>query len=93
MTPQQLRDRPDPDGLSHALGALWSAARLEWEKAHEAAQAGTGTDSDWVHAHLHRVEGDGENARYWYGRAGRPVETGPLDAEGAAIAAELSGKG
>ncbi len=42
-----------------------------------------------MHAYLHRAEGDNGNARYWYARAGRPVATGPLAEEGAAIMAAL----
>ena len=92
MTPQELRDRPDAGGLPPALAALWWAARDEWERAHEAAQSDAGPDADWVHAYLHRVEGDLENAGYWYGRAKRPAATGALDAEWAAIAAELGAR-
>ena len=83
-----LRDLPaPPDDAPRA--ALWWAARDEWEKAHEAAQSDDGRDAAWVHAYLHRVEGDLENARYWYGQAGRPVATGALTVEWEAIAAAL----
>ena len=84
-----LRDLPTAEGLDAAHAALWWAARDDWERAHEAAQAGTGRDADWVHAYLHRVEGDLENARYWYGRAGKPEATGPLGEEWAEIADAL----
>ena len=46
-------------------------------------------EAAWVHAYLHRVEGDLPNAGYWYRTAGKPVATGALDDEWAAIAAEL----
>ena len=92
MTAQELRARPSADGLPAAQAALWWAARDEWERAHEAAKSGQGPDADWVHAYLHRVEGDLENAGHWYRRAGRPVDTGALDAEWSAIAAELAGR-
>ena len=46
-------------------------------------------DCAWVHAHLHRVEGDLSNARYWYRQAGKPVATTVLDAEREAITAAL----
>ena len=49
----------------------------------------SGRDAAWVHAHLHRVEGDDANARYWYRRAGRPASAAPLDAEWDEIAAAL----
>lgn len=84
-----LRDQPAPPSPA-PLAALWWAARGEWDRAHEAAQADEGRDAAWVHAYLHRVEGDGENARYWYARAGKPAATGPFDAEWDAIAAALT---
>lgn len=74
-----------------ARAALWWMARGEWDQAHEAAQSDEGRDAAWVHAHLHRVEGDLENAQYWYERAGKPVAEGPLDVERVAIGAALTG--
>ena len=53
------------------------------------AQSTGGRDGDWVHAYLHRKEGDKMNAGYWYSRAGRPAETGDLAAEWEAIVREL----
>ncbi len=86
--PSSLRDQPDvPDRAP--LAALWWAARGEWERAHEAAQGDPGKEAAWVHAYLHRVEGDLPNARYWYSRAGKPEGSGPLDAEWDAIASAL----
>jgi hypothetical protein len=79
-----------PDGLAPALEALWWVAKGEWDRAHALVQDDEGRDAAWVHAHLHRVEGDLPNAAYWYRRAGRPLETGPLDAEWDAIAAALT---
>lgn len=79
-----------PTGLPPALAGLWWAARGDWTAAHEAVQAHEGTaDCDWVHAYLHRVEGDLANAGYWYRRAGRPAAGGAPDEEWAAIAADL----
>jgi hypothetical protein len=89
MTLDELRatlDEPQPPpGLSSALQALWWQGKGDWERAHRLAQAEDGADGAWVHAHLHRVEGDLSNAAYWYRRAGRPVATEPLDEEWAAI--------
>lgn len=79
---------PDPS-LGPAIQALWWAERRDWDKAHECAQADDGAAAAWVHACLHRQEGDMENAAYWYARAGKPVAAGPLDAERRAIAAAL----
>jgi hypothetical protein len=70
-----------PDGLSHALTALWYDARGDWQTAHEHAQAQDDVVGAWVHAYLHRKEGDLANAGYWYRRAGRPATSEPLEAE------------
>jgi hypothetical protein len=78
-----------PPGLSGPLRALWLDAAGQWDEAHEAAQAAGDADGDWVHAYLHRKEGDEMNAGYWYARAGRPAATGDLATEWAAIAREL----
>jgi len=79
-----------PAGLAPALIALWHAARGAWDKAHAIVQGHEGTpDCDWVHAHLHRIEGDTANAAHWYRRAGRPVAAGAQDAERDAILAAL----
>ena len=80
---------PPPDALGPAVQALWWAERGAWDTAHEHAQKDEGRDAAWVHAYLHRQEGDAGNAAYWYARAGKPVATGPLDAERRAIAAAL----
>jgi hypothetical protein len=71
------------------LAALWWAAKGDWDKAHQVAQEADDSAGAWVHAYLHRVEGDLSNAGYWYRRAERTVQTGPLDAEWAAIATTL----
>ena len=94
MTPEAFRDSlsgaAPPEGLAPALVALWHAARDEWDRAHEVVQDHEGeADCDWVHAHLHRVEGDTANAGYWYHRARQPVASGDLAAEREAIAAAL----
>ncbi len=79
-----------PAGLAPALEALWRAARGEWDAAHRCVQGHEGeSDCDWVHAHLHRQEGDLANARYWYGRAARPESTAGLAAEWDQIATAL----
>src|ERR1700712_534834 len=70
-----------PPELSPALAALWRDARGDWEGAHELAQADEGGAGDWVHAYLHRKEGDDGNAAYWYRRARKPLFRGPLARE------------
>lgn len=78
-----------PAGVGPALRALWHAAKGDWETAHEVAQTDKTPEGSWVHAYLHRVEGDLSNARYWYGNAGRPEATGSLQQEWRQIAESL----
>jgi hypothetical protein len=81
---------PLPD-WDEALQALWWDARGEWERAHALAQINEGDPrSAWVHAYLHRKEGDLSNAAYWYRRAGRSMATGPLETELHEIGAVLA---
>lgn len=83
-----------PSGVSRALEALWYEAKGEWDRAHRLAQSVTTADGAWVHAYLHRVEGDASNAAYWYRRAERPVSHLPTREEWAAIVeALLAGRG
>jgi hypothetical protein len=94
MTADELRhsataDAAPPPGLAPPLRALWWDARGDWAAAHEAAQEGEDADSAWVHALLHRREGDLANADYWYRRAGRRRPAVALDQEWAEIAAAL----
>jgi hypothetical protein len=78
-----------PSGLGPALVALWHDARGRWDQAHAIAQDIEDETGAWVHAYLHRKEGDLANAGYWYRRASKPVATGTLDDEWAAIATAL----
>jgi hypothetical protein len=78
-----------PGGLSPSLAALWWAKKGDWERAHKLVMDEDSADAAWVHAYLHRVEGDLPNARYWYGQARRKAATGPLEAEWSAIVAAL----
>ena len=74
--------------------APWHAVRGEWDAAHAIAQQQEGDPAhDWVHAHLHRAEGDLGNAGYWYRRAGKPMAKGDLAAERATIVAALLAAG
>ena len=83
-------DRP-PVGLSVPLQALWWSGRGRWDHAHELAQSVDDSAGAWVHAHLHRIEGDAANAAYWYRRAGRDVCALPIEDERGVIAAALLG--
>jgi hypothetical protein len=78
-----------PSELPAPLLALWHDARGSWEKAHDSVQNEEGAAAALVHAYLHRKEGDGWNARYWYTRAGRKPFVGSLEEEWQAITSEL----
>jgi hypothetical protein len=86
-------DPAPPPACSPALRALWHDLRGEWDRAHACAQDDAGRDGAWVHAYLHRKEGDLGNAGYWYARARRPLAEGELDRERDAILAELLAAG
>ncbi len=79
-------DRPPPEAPLRALGL---DARGDWDGAHKCVDVRDDADSMWVHAYLHRKEGDLGNARSWYARAGRPPQTTPLEQEWAEIATAL----
>ncbi len=70
-----------PPAVSPALIALWHDAKGDWNAAHETAQDIEDETGSWVHAYLHRKEGDEGNAGYWYRRAGKPIGRDSLDAE------------
>lgn len=93
MTPSRfqasLSAAAPPAGMSPPLAALWWEAKGDWKKAHEIAQEHDDKESAWVHAYLHRVEGDLSNAGYWYRQAGRAAATGALKTEWQAIVAAL----
>ena len=78
---KSLSEPSPPAELTQALAGLWWDAKGDWKRAHESAQQDGGQHGAWVHAYLHRTEGDQRNAAYWYGRAGKPVCREPLDAE------------
>jgi hypothetical protein len=86
---RSLSSKKPPGGLSPALTALWWAGKDNRDKAHDIVISADGADCAWVHAYLHRVEGDRDNARYWYRQARREPVTGDLASEWAAIVAAL----
>lgn len=88
FTASLARDEPDP-ALSDLLQALWYEARGDWDRAHRLTQKLDSADAAWVHAYLHRKEGDLSNARYWYRRAGREEPQESLEQEWRAIATAL----
>ncbi len=78
-----------PTGISEELRGLWLSAKDGWESGHVVVQEIETADAAWVHAHLHRIEGDLANAGYWYRRAGRPACQDALDLEWDQIATTL----
>ncbi len=86
-----LAEPHPPAGLDPLVQALWHEANGDWAAAHRLAQAQDDADGAWVHAYLHRVEGDLGNAGYWYRRAGKPASELPLRDEWTTIAKALLG--
>ena len=76
-------------GLAAPLAAMWWSAKGQWDAAHGIVQHEASREAAWVHAYLHRVEGDLANAGYWYRQAGRPVAAGALETEWEAVASTL----
>jgi hypothetical protein len=86
---KSLAETGPPPEISLALAGLWWDAKGDWTRAHECAQQLETGDGAWVHAYLHRKEGDQSNAEFWYGRAGKPVCREPLETEWRQIAQAL----
>ncbi|HXO77011.1 MAG TPA: hypothetical protein VN824_17270 [Puia sp.] len=80
-----------PAGITASLAALWYAGKGDWEQAHTIAQDIPTADGAWVHAYLHRQEGDEWNANYWYNRAERSNPGNALKTEWKEIVATLLG--
>ncbi len=95
MTFEEFRDslhQDDPPGdLSLGLTGLWWDAKGDWSKAHESAQHDEGRAGAWVHAYLHRKEGDSSNAAYWYQRSGKSPSRKSLTEEWNEITRSLLG--
>lgn len=77
---------------SHLSAAIERLEAGDWDGAHAIVQDDPSADAAWIHAHLHRIEGDLGNAAYWYRRADRPVEKGDLDAERRTLVAAFGDK-
>ena len=86
---QSLSAKHPPDGVTNAQAGLWWDAKGDWTRAHESAQQDEGPDGSWVHAYLHRKEGDQSNAAYWYGRARKNFSRMTFEQEWMEIASAL----
>ena len=97
MTPIDFKratsNEKPPAGLAPTLEALWWAAKGDWDRAHKIVQDEGSAEAAWVHAYLHRVEGDLGNAGYWYRQAAQPVAKDSLEAEWERIVSALLGSG
>jgi hypothetical protein len=97
MTLEQFRatlaQHEPPPGLSQGLRAMWEDATGHWAAAHAIAQEIEDRTGSWIHAYLHRKEGDPGNAGYWYRRAGQPIAHDTLDEEWDRIVLYLLGAG
>jgi len=86
---QSLSAGVPPADLTPALAGLWWDAKGDWNRAHSSAMLDKTVDGSWVHAYLHRKEGDRENAAGWYRRAEKPFCEASLQEEWLGIATEL----
>ena len=77
-----LTKKTEPsDALSGIYLALWHAMKNNWDMAHNIVQDIETKTASWIHAYLHRVEGDLGNANYWYNSAGKKSSNEPLEIE------------
>lgn len=89
------QDDAPPEGLSDELRSLWLARAGRWDDAHDLCSDIPDPDGAWIHAHLHREEGDLSNAQYWYNRAKRsaPPQSLSLEAEWRDLAVYFTNQG
>ena len=84
-----IRDGVPPDRIQPALLALWHGKAGNWGAAHRVVQDVPTVNCSWAHAWLHRLEGDDDNAAYWYRKANRQVPSVSKDEEWEAIVTTL----
>jgi hypothetical protein len=78
-----------PGNLDTYLQSLWYEGKGDWEKAHTLIQDIEDKKAAWIHAYLHRKEGDDWNADYWYNQAGRKRPAISLEEEWEVIVTTL----
>ncbi len=78
---ESLTEPLPPAHFSVLLKSLWYDAKGDWKTAHDLVDSLAGTEAAWVHAHLHRKEGDIWNADYWYARAKKERPSSTLEEE------------
>jgi len=90
---QSLALPKPPAGIGVHLESLWEDGRGNWDRSHQLIQDLNDTDAAWIHAYLHRKEGDIWNADYWYSRAKRKRPNSSLEEEWEEIVDALFNKG
>lgn len=84
-----LKSATPPSESNVYLQSLWHDGKGDWEKSHNIIQDVNDKTAAWIHAYLHRKEGDVFNANYWYNKAGRRMPGYALDKEWEEIVKEL----
>jgi hypothetical protein len=96
MTLEEFKKTLDNDDppveLDKTLHALWFDGKGDWNKAHNIAQSITNSSGSWIHAYLHRKEGDLSNSSYWYSRAGKKMPDFTLQEEWNNLVSEFLNK-
>jgi hypothetical protein len=87
---ESLTGETQPERLTAPLAALWWDAKGEWARAHALVDNLETPAGMAVHAYLHRKEGEGWNADYWYRRAGKQFYRETLEEEWAALVNGIS---
>jgi len=72
---ESLSSNEPPQNTSVYLRALWYDAKGDWNEAHKLIQDINDKNAAWIHAYLHRKEGDINNARYWYHNANKKLSS------------------
>ena len=78
---ESLSANEPPRNISVYLKSLWYDAKGDWDKAHRLIQDVEDKNASWIHAYLHRKEGEVANSGYWYSRAGKSRSSLPLEKE------------
>jgi hypothetical protein len=86
---ERLSENVPPQESSIYLKALWYDAKGEWDRSHKLIQDVDDKNASWIHAYLHRKEGDNANADYWYSRAGKKRPSISLEKEWEEITEEF----
>lgn len=78
---ESLQLEQPAENISVQLKSLWYDGKGDWHMAHAEVDQLSDRASAWVHAYLHRKEGDIWNADYWYSKAGQTRPNLPLEKE------------